>query len=133
MKGLLRVSAVRVSRWAIVAGRFVIQGIGILAVAGVVLTAAYFISEPFDKFAQWYNANNIAPRALILVLGPIAAAVASQIKENLVQQGRRREPKSIRRALSQINGQQDEMLMEWVKWLTFAVSAIALSQIVGLF
>ena len=120
-------------RCVIATARFVLRWLVRLSVVGVILVALYFISEPFYKFGNWFNANNILPRALLLVLAPIAAAVASQIKENLAEQAKRGEAKSVRRAFEEIDSQSYELVMGWITWLAFAVGAIALSQVVNLF
>ena len=105
-----------------------------MSYVAVAFTVAYFLSEPFERFGRWYEENNVAPRALVFVLAPLAAAVAYQIRGNLVQQAKRREPKSIRRAYRQLRDSQTaELLLGWLTWLAFTAGAIALGQMVDLF
>ena len=105
-----------------------------LSIAAVLLTVAYFLSEPFERFAKWYVGNNVAPRVIVLILAPLAAAAAIQIRVNLIQQGERREPKSIRRAYRQMRDNQTaELLLGWLTWLAFTVGATAFTQLVELF
>lgn len=117
-------------RFVVATRRFVLRWVAILSVGVVILAGLYFISEPFAKFGNWYAANNILPRALLLVLAPIAATIASQIKQNLVDQRKRGESKSVRQAFREIDGQVVEAVMEWIKWMAFGVGALALAQIV---
>ena len=114
--------------------RFVVKWTAILSIIAIVLTALYFIAEPFAAFGEWYTDNNIFPKALFLILAPVAASLANQIKGNLAEQAKLQEPKSVKRAFTLATEEQiPEMVMGWLTWLAFAVGAIALGQIVGLF
>ena len=123
-----------IRRYTVATFRLTLQGLLWLSIGAVVITAAYFLSEPFAKFGQWYADNNIAPKAMVFVLAPLTAAATSQIRENLVQQRKRREPKSIRRAYRELRDSQTrELLLGWLTWLAFTAGAIALGQMVALF
>ncbi len=47
------------TRCVIAAGRYVLRGIGLLSVVGVILVALYYISAPLYKFGYWFTDNNI--------------------------------------------------------------------------
>lgn len=122
------------TRYVVPTFRKILYGLMWLALAVVLIAVAYFLSEPFAKFGRWYEENNVAPRAMVFVLAPLAAAAASQIRGNLVQQVKRREPKSIRRAFRQLlDSQPQELLLGWLTWLAFTSGAIALGQMIDLF
>ena len=114
--------------------RHVVKGVAILSVIAVVVTGLYFIAEPFAAFGKWFSDNNVFPKALLLLLAPIAAALANQVKRNLSEQAKLEEPKSVKRAFNQATEEQvPEMVMGWISWLAFTAGAIALGLIVGLF
>ena len=135
---MIRDIAIRCVTFAVGVLKFVFKSIvkivAVLSVVAIVLTAMYFISEPFAECGEWYADNNIFPKALFLVLAPVAAALTNQIKGNLAEQAKLQEPRSVRRAFTQATDEQiPEMVMGWLTWLALTVGAIALGQIVGLF
>ena len=131
---MIRDIAIRCVAVAVGVLKFVFKIVAFLSVVAIVLTALYFISEPFAAFGEWYADNNIFPKAFFLVLAPVAAALTNQIKGNLADQAKRQEPRSLGRAFTQATGEQiPEMVMGWLTWLALTVGAIALGQVVGLF
>lgn len=130
---MIRDIAIRCVTVAVPVLKFVFKSVAVLSLVAIVLTAFYFISEPFAAFGGWYADNNVLPKALLLLLAPAVAALANQIRGNLVEQAKREEHKSVARAFTQATDDQvPEMVMGWLTWLAFAVGAIALGRIVQL-
>lgn len=114
--------------------RPIVTWLAYITIAIVLITILYFIAEPFSTFAEWFNASNILHRAIIVVLAPFVAAYADQVRDNLSEQGKRDECKSLRRALKQAQDTQAlEISMRWLAWVSLAAVGIALVQIVDLF
>ena len=114
-------------RWTVILLAFI-------AVAIVLLTVAYFLVDPLESFAGWFNANNIFHRAIILVVAPVVAAYADQVRDNLSEQGKRQECKSFGRAFKQaFDTQAPEVVMRWLAWVALAAVGITLVQVVDLF
>ena len=131
---MIREIATRCATVAAAIAKFVFKSVAVLSVVAIILTALYFISEPFAAFGDWYVDNNVFPMALFLIVAPCAAALANQIRGNLAEQAKRQKSKSVKRAFTQAIGDQvPEMVMGWLTWLAFAVGAIALGLIVDLF
>ena len=119
-----------ISRYVVSTGKFILTGMVLIFFGLALLAGLYFISEPFNAFAYWYRDNNIAPKAFTLVVMPVLAAYASQIKENLSEQAKRLECKSTRLAFTETDRQIPQVVMGWLTWFAFALGAIALLQIV---
>ena len=121
-------------RYVAISINWTLQGVAFLSFFAVVIVVAYYIAGPFYEFADWVEDNNIVPRFALWVFMPMGAAIASQMKINLSEQAKRREPKNIKRAWNQVfdkaDGQVDELLLLYVAWMAFAVGAVALTGIV---
>lgn len=131
---MMRRIAIRCATRAARVLKGILAGVAILSGITVVVGVLYLLSEPFYTFGEWYFDNNVFPKALILVVAALIAAVANQIKRNLAEQAKRQEPRSIGRALTQAEREQvAEMIMGWLTWMALTAGAIALGQIVKLF
>ena len=56
------------TRWFIATARFLLQFFAYVSLFAALIAVAYLISEPFYTSHDWYIANNIFPRAVLLVV-----------------------------------------------------------------
>ena len=114
--------------------KFVVKWAAILSTVAIILTALYFIAEPFAAFGKWSEEQKIAHYALFFILAPSVGALANQIKGNLAEQAKRQEPQSLRQAFTQAKDDQVlEIAMGWLAWLPVPVGTLVLGKFFGLF
>ncbi len=114
-------------RWAATALAFI-------AIAIALLTVLYFLVDPLESFAGWFNANNLFHRAIILVVAPVVAAYADQVRDNLSEQGKCQECKSLWQAFKKAkDAQAREVVMRWLAWAALATVGMTLVEVVDLF